>query len=56
MRGCGTFLCNNSRLSVFRYYVIRDEMLVYFVDSLIQELSNRPDPNQGWEVGLFYYA
>ncbi|KAK0200747.1 armadillo-type protein [Desarmillaria ectypa] len=31
------------------YYVIRDEMLVYFVDSLIQELSNRPDPNQGWE-------
>ncbi|KAK0477030.1 armadillo-type protein [Armillaria novae-zelandiae] len=31
------------------YYVIRDEMLVYFVDNLIQELSNRTDPNQGWE-------
>ncbi|KAK0494340.1 armadillo-type protein [Armillaria luteobubalina] len=31
------------------YYVIRDEMLIYFVDSLIQELSNRSDPNQGWE-------
>jgi hypothetical protein len=36
-----------------RYYVLRDDMLGYYMNDIVERLSTRQD-GQGWEVGTLH--
>lgn len=51
MRTC-TVLMRSTRLTVFRYYILRNDMMGYYLNDIQERLANRLD-SSGWEVGCF---